>query len=76
MQDHHDPRKMREGKLSLSIHLNGEEDSNDVKHEINWWGDRIKEAFQQLEVGEVIEKGTDDRRVQVELCGSETWSQK
>ena len=57
--------------MSLSIHLNDEEDTNDAKHEINWWGDRLKEAFQKLEVGEVIEKGTEDRRVQVELRRSE-----
>jgi len=30
-----------------------------VKDEINWWGGRLKEAFEQLEVGEVIEKGTE-----------------
>ena len=65
-------RAKKQGKLSLSIHLNGDEDTNDVKDEINWWGDRLKEAFEQLEVGEVIEKGTEDRRVEVELRGSET----
>ena len=57
--------------MPKSIHLNGEEDTNDAKHEINWWGERIKESFEQLEVGEVIEKGTEHRRVQVELRGSE-----
>jgi hypothetical protein len=64
-------RAKKQGNLSLSIHLNGEEDANGVKHEINWWGDRLKEAFQQLELADVIEKGTEDRRVQVELRGSE-----
>ena len=64
-------RAKKQGKLSLSIHLNGEEDTNDAKHEINWWGERIKESFEQLEVGEVIEKDTEDRRMQVELRGSE-----
>jgi hypothetical protein len=64
-------RTKRQGKISLSIHLNGEEDKNDVNDEINWWADRLKEAFQQLEVGEVIEKGAQDRRVLVELRGSE-----
>ncbi len=64
-------RTKTRGKMSLSIHLNGEEDTNDGKDEINWWGDRLKEDLQQLEVGEVIEKGKEDRRVQVELRGSE-----
>jgi len=52
---------LREGKMSLSIHLNGEEDTTEVKEEIRWWGDRLKEAFGQLEVGEVNEKGTEHR---------------
>ena len=57
--------------MSLSIHLNGIEDTNDVKDEISWWGGRLKEAFEQLEVGDVIEKGREDRRLEVELHGSE-----
>jgi hypothetical protein len=68
----HDIRMAKkQGKMSLSIHLNGEEDTNDAKHEISWWGERIKESFEQLELGDVTEKGTEDRRVQVELRGSE-----
>jgi hypothetical protein len=52
--------------------LVGREDQGvDVKHEINWWGERIKESFEQLELGDVTEKGTEQRRVQVELRGSE-----
>ena len=64
-------RAKQQGKLSLSIHLNGEEDTGGAKDEINWWAGWLKEAFQDLEVGDVIEKGTQDRRVQVELRGSE-----
>jgi len=64
-------RTKARGKMSLSIHLNGEEDTNDGKDEINWWVGRLKEELQQLEVGDVIEKGKEDRRVQVELRGSE-----
>ncbi len=64
-------RVKTEGKLSLSIHLNGEENTNDGKDEINWWGVRLKEELHKLEVGDVIEKGMEDRRVQVELRGSE-----
>jgi hypothetical protein len=65
-------RTKAEGKMSLSIHLNGEEDTNKAKAEIRWWGDRLKESFEQLEVGEVIEKGKQkDRRVQMEMDGSE-----
>ena len=64
-------RAKRQGKLSLAIHLNGEEDTGGAKDEINWWAGWLKEAFQDLEVGDVIEKGTQDRRVQVELRRSE-----
>jgi RNA recognition motif-containing protein len=62
-----------QGKMSLSIHLNGIEDTNGVKDEIIWWGGRLKEAFEQLEVGEVIQKGREDRRLEVELHGSENF---
>jgi hypothetical protein len=51
----------------LAIHLNGEEDTNDGKDEINWWEDRLKEAFQQLELGKVIEKGMQDRQVHIKI---------
>jgi predicted RNA-binding protein with RPS1 domain len=64
-------RAKQQGKLSLSIHLNGEEDTNHAKHEINWWGERMKESFEQLELGDVTEKGMEHRRVQVEFRGSE-----
>jgi len=64
-------RAKRQGKMSLAIHLNGEEDTNDVKDEISRWGGRLKEAFAQVKEGEVIEKGMADRRMEVELHGSE-----
>jgi hypothetical protein len=58
--------------MSLSIHLNGKEETNDVKDEICQWGDRLKQAFEQLVVGGVIEKGKpEDRRLQMELHKSE-----
>ena len=60
-----------QGKMTLSIHFNGQEDTNDVKDQVSWWGDRLKEAFEQLEVGDVIEKGREDGRLEVELHGSE-----
>ena len=54
-----------------------EEDATEVKEEIRWWGDQLKEAVEQLEVGEVIEKGKPkDRRVQMELDGSEKMGQR
>ena len=71
IKDHDIKMAKRQGKMSLSIHLNGEEDTNDGKDEINLWGDRLKEELQQLEVGKVIEKGTQDHQVQVELRRSE-----
>ena len=60
-----------QGKLTLSIHFNDQEDTNDVKDEISWQGGRFKETFEQLEVGDVIEKGREDGRLEVELHGSE-----
>jgi hypothetical protein len=61
-----------QGKMSLSIHLKGKEETNDVKDEISRWGERLKQAFEQLVVGEVIEKGQpEDRRLQMELHRSE-----
>ena len=69
----HDIKRVKaQGSMSLSIHLHGKEETNDVKDEISRWGDRLKEAFEQLVVGEVIEKGkTKDRRLQMELHRSE-----
>ena len=36
-------------------------EERDIK--INWWGGRIKETFEKLDVGDVTEKDTEDRRV-------------
>jgi hypothetical protein len=44
--------------MTLSIHFNGQEDTNDLKDEISWWSGQLKEAFEQLEVGDVVEKGS------------------
>jgi hypothetical protein len=72
IEEHAIKRAKARGKTSLSIHFNGDEDMNDVRDEITWWGGRLKEEFEKLKVGDVIEKGTtEDRRVQVELHGSE-----
>jgi hypothetical protein len=72
IEEHAIKRAKARGKMSLSIHFNGDEDMNDVRDEITWWGGRLKEEFEKLKVGVVIEKGTtEDRRVQVELHGSE-----
>ncbi len=64
-------RAKRQGKMSLVIHRNGEEDTNGANDEISRWGGRLMEAFVRLEVGEVMEKGSVDRRVEVKLLGSE-----
>jgi hypothetical protein len=65
-------RAKRQGKMLFCILLNVQEDPKDAKDEINWWVDRLKEVFEKLEVGDVTEKGpSEDRRVQVELRGSE-----
>jgi hypothetical protein len=39
-------RAKAEGKMSLSIHLNGDEDTNESRSEIRWWGDRLEETFE------------------------------
>jgi hypothetical protein len=72
IKEHAIKRAKARGKMSLSIHFNGDEDMNDVRDEITWWGGLLKEEFDKLKVGDVIEKGTtEDRRVQVEVHGSE-----
>jgi hypothetical protein len=40
-------RAKTEGKMSYSIHLNGEEDTNEAK-EIRTWGDCLKKAFEHM----------------------------
>jgi hypothetical protein len=61
-----------EGKMSLSIHLKGKEDASESKEEIRWWGNKLKEEYKELEMGEVIEKGNPNHRhVQMELDGIE-----